>query len=190
VVTYYISSVEAACKFLLAIGSGTGLVYLLRWYWWRVNAWSEVSAMTSALVVSLALQLGAGLDADDPRSFAYLLLGTTAITTVVWLAVTWLTPPEPLSCLRQFYARVRPGGPGWRSVEPTAVSEGGLSAGLVQWVMGCVVVYLGLFGIGDLVLRHSLRGVMALAVAVALTTYLARAAVGAPRARRREARIV
>jgi hypothetical protein len=190
VVTYYIDSVEGAWKFLLSIGAGTGLVYLLRWYWWRVNAWSEVSAMATALVVSLALQLGAGFGTDDPRGFAQLLLATTALTTVVWLAVTWLTPPEPLPRLRAFYARVRPGGPGWRAVEPSAATEGGLGGGLLQWVAGCAVVYLGLFGIGDIVLRRSWRGVASLAVALALTAYLARATASGPTARRREARVV
>src|SRR5207253_1800001 len=74
IVTLNISTVEGAWKFLLAIGAGTGLVYLLRWYWWRVNAWSEVSAMAAALVFSLLAQWGFGLSADDPRGFAYLLL--------------------------------------------------------------------------------------------------------------------
>src|SRR2546422_10232628 len=88
VVTLNISTVEGAWKFLLAIGAGTGLVYLLRWYWWRVNAWSEESAMAAALVFSLVAQWGFGLSPDDPRGFAALLLVTTALTTIVWLAVT------------------------------------------------------------------------------------------------------
>ena len=133
VVTYYIGSVEGAWKFLLALGAGTGLVYLLRWYWWRINAWSEVSAMTAALVVSLVAQFGVGLGADDPRQFAWLLLVTTTVTTVVWLAVTFATPAEPADRLRAFYARVRPGGPGWRAVVPGAAAEGalGVRAGAV-----------------------------------------------------------
>src|SRR2546425_3410313 len=80
VATYYIGSVEGAWKFLLAIGAGTGLVYLLRWYWWRINAWSEVSAMAAALVFSLAAPLGFGLSAAHPRGLAYPLLLTTALT--------------------------------------------------------------------------------------------------------------
>src|SRR2546422_582004 len=128
VVTYYIGSVEGAWKFLLALGAGTGLVYLLRWYWWRVNAWSEVSAMTAALVVSLVAQFAFGLSADDPRGFAWLLLTTTAATTAIWLLVTFLTPPEPPERLRRFYARARPGGPGWRAIVPEARADGGLGA--------------------------------------------------------------
>ena len=174
-VTYFIGSVEGAWKFLLAIGAGTGLVYLLRWYWWRINAWSEVSAMAAALVVSLAAQAWFGLSAEDPRGFAVLLLTTTAITTVVWLAVTYATAPEPATTLRAFYARVRPGGLGWRAVVPEAGRDGRLGAGLVQWVIGCVVVYLGLFGIGDVVLGRPVRGLATLVVAVALTALLVRA---------------
>ena len=174
VVTYFIGSVEGAWKFLLAIGAGTGLVYLLRWYWWRINAWSEVSAMAAALVVSLAAQGLFGLGADDPRGFAILLLITTGLTTVVWLAVTYATAPEPPATLSAFYARVRPGGLGWRAVVPEAEREGRLGAGLAQWAVGCVVVYLGLFGIGHAVLGRPLRGLLAVAIAIALTAYLVR----------------
>src|SRR3989442_2799862 len=93
VVTLNIGTVEGAWKFLLAIGAGTGLVYLLRWYWWRVNAWSEVSAMAAALVFSLAAQWGFGLSPDAPRGFPQLPLATTALTTIVWPAGTELTSP-------------------------------------------------------------------------------------------------
>ncbi len=181
VVTMNIGTVEGAWKFLLAIGAGTGLVYLLRWYWWRVNAWSEVSAMAAALIFSLAAQLGLGLSADDPRSFAQLLLLTTAATTVVWLAVTYLTAPEPAASLRTFYWRVRPGGPGWTAIVPTAGADGALGVGLVQWALGCAVVYLGLFGIGGLVLGRPVRGAIAVLAALALTWYLVGATRGGTR---------
>jgi Na+/proline symporter len=172
VVAMQIESVEGAWKFLLAIGAGTGLVYLLRWYWWRINAWSEVSAMAAALVVSLGAQATAGLSAADPRGFAWLLLVTTALTTVVWLAVTWLTPPEPRERLEAFYLRVRPGGVGWRAIVPDAERHAALGAGLVQWLAGCAVVYLGLFGIGHLVLGRPAQGIVELAVALALVRYV------------------
>jgi Na+/proline symporter len=190
VAAYFIGSVEGAWKFLLAIGAGTGLVYLLRWYWWRINAWSEVSAMAAALVVSLVAQGGFGLSAAEPRGFAILLLITTGITTLAWLAVTYATAPEPVATLRTFYARVRPGGPGWRAIVPEAGAEGRLASGLVQWAVGCVVVYLGLFGIGDVILGRPTRGLATLVIAAALTAYLVRAtrargdAVPAPPPRR------
>jgi hypothetical protein len=174
VVTYFIGSVEGAWKFLLAIGAGTGLVYLLRWYWWRINAWSEVSAMVAALVLSLAAQ-AAGLGAGE-ADFARLLLVTTAGTTVVWLVVTFLTPPEPRERLREFYWKVRPGGPGWRAVVPESEADARLGAGLAQWLLGCAVVYLGLFGIGGIVLGRPVGGGVAVVVAAILTGYLWRAA--------------
>jgi SSS family solute:Na+ symporter len=171
IVTYYIGTVEGAWKFLLALGAGTGLVYLLRWYWWRVNAWSEVSAMAAALVVSLSAQ-AAGLSGDDPRGFAWLLLLTTSVTTVVWLAVTYATAPEPAAKLREFYARARPGGPGWRTIAPTADTDARIGGGLLVWVLGCVVVYLGLFGIGGIVLGRYWQGGVAVVLAAALTIWI------------------
>ncbi len=177
--TYFIGSVEGAWKFLLAVGAGTGLVYLLRWYWWRINAWSEVSAMAAAFVVSMGAQLGFGLSGEDPRGFARLLLWTTGLTTVVWLAVTYLTPAEPAERLRAFYARARPGGPGWHAVTADASADGRLGAGLVQWAVGCVVVYLGLFGIGALLLGRRLHGLAALALGGVLIAYLVRATAAA-----------
>jgi len=172
VVTLHIGTVEGAWKFLLALGAGTGLVYLLRWYWWRINAWSEVSAMAAALVFSLGAQWGLGLSSDDLHGYPKLLLLTTAATTAVWLAVTYLTPAEPAETLRAFAARVRAGGPGWRAVAPDTADAQGLGAGLLLWALGCAVVYLGLFGIGWLILGLPLRGVAALGAAAALTWYL------------------
>ena len=113
VVTWYQESIAGAWKFLIAVGAGTGSVYILRWFWWRINAWSEVSAMAASFVVSIFLQLGLGLRSDDPREFAWIVLITVAVSTVVWLAVTWLTPPEPQEILLAFYRRVRPSAALW-----------------------------------------------------------------------------
>src|ERR1700760_527373 len=87
-VTFQMDSIAAAWKWLLVLGAGTGGVLLLRWYWWRINAWSEVSAMLTAFVVSISLQWGWHLDTDKPEDFAWLMIITVAVTTVVWLAVT------------------------------------------------------------------------------------------------------
>src|SRR2546427_12428184 len=94
VVTLYMDSIAGAWKLLLATGAGTGTVLLLRWYWWRINAWSEISAMLSAFVVSVLLQTVAGLDSNRPVDFAWIMIVTVAVTTIVWLAVTFLTAPE------------------------------------------------------------------------------------------------
>src|SRR6202022_1674308 len=117
-VTMQLQTVEGAWKFLLALGSGTGLVLILRWYWWRINAWSEISAMIASFVVSLAaIQLMKGRFPDgDLRTDAWVMLITVIVSTIIWLSVTFMTAPEPDSKLEAFYERVRPGGPGWRRI--------------------------------------------------------------------------
>ena len=179
VITYYIKSVEGAWKFLFAIGAGTGLVYLLRWYWWRINAWSEVAAMIAAFVLSLGLQFGVGLDPDSPRGFVWLMLLTVTGTTVAWLVVTRLTAPGPMEHLKRFYERVRPGGTGWVEVVGTADEEGPGGAGLARWVAGCAIVYLGLFGVGQLLVGRPWRGWLGIVVALLLTAWVVRGAEAA-----------
>ena len=128
--------------------------------------------MAGALVLSLTLQFGVGLDPDDPHGFAWLMLGTVAGTTTIWLAVTFLTPAEPLPHLQRFYAKVAPGGPGWRAVAGEAVAPGPGLSGLFHWALGCVVVYLGLFGIGSLLLGRPARGLAFVAGALLLTGWV------------------
>ena len=113
-VTLHLASIEQAWKLLIVTGAGTGTVLLLRWFWWRINAWSEVSAMAIAAAVSLYLQLGLEWDSDQPRDFAYIMIVTVALTTIAWLAVTWLTAPEPdaTRCTRSIAACVRMAGMG------------------------------------------------------------------------------
>src|SRR5712692_8223560 len=94
VVAFHIGSIGGAWKLLIITGAGTGTVLLLRWYWWRINAWSEVSAMISGFVVSVLMQSVWGLDTDKPIDFAWIMIVTVSITTLVWLAVTFLTGPE------------------------------------------------------------------------------------------------
>ena len=124
VVTYYQDSIAGAWKLLIALGAGTGSVFILRWFWWRINAWSEVSAMAASFVVSLLLQFGLKFNSDDPRDFAWIVIITVACSTVVWLAVTFLTAPERKTSCRVLPARAaerhalgtdRPGGHGRRA---------------------------------------------------------------------------
>ncbi|HEU5211059.1 MAG TPA: sodium:solute symporter family protein [Longimicrobiales bacterium] len=156
-VTYWLhraGSIEGAWRIIIAIGAGTGLVYILRWYWWRISAWSEISAMGAALVTFIVLTVFGVFDPTDVLEGAYLMLTTTVVTTIVWVAVTLLTPPTPDETLDAFYERVRPGGAGWRHVaqrlghgdEP--IAGGALS--WVNWIAGVVSVYATLFGSGRL----------------------------------------
>jgi Na+/proline symporter len=178
-VTWQIQTVGRAWTFLLAIGAGTGLVLILRWYWWRINAWSEISAMIASFAVSLtAMQF-------VPRSFvgtanadAWVMLVTVAVSTVVWLAVTFLTRPEPDSVLDAFYRRVRPGGPGWRTVSARLgfgreqIPGGALA--WANWLAGVVAVYATLFGIGKVVFGELASGLKLLAIAAAAFAWIAR----------------
>jgi Na+/proline symporter len=169
VVTFYLSSIAGAWKLLLVTGAGTGGVLLLRWYWWRINAWSEVSAMVSAFVVSIALQLFWHLDNDNPVHFAWIMIVTVVITTAVWLATTFLTQPEPLEALVGFYRRVRPSPAGWRPVAaraPEVRSSADNLANLMDWVAGCVLIYSVLFGVGKLLLKEMAPAFVLLSVAV------------------------
>ena len=110
-----------AFKARLETGAGTGLVYILRWYWWRINAWSEISAMVAALVTSVALRwLPLPFKSTGSVQFAQNALITTALTTVVWIAVTLLTAPEKNEVLLSFYRKVRPHITGWKPVAALA----------------------------------------------------------------------
>jgi Na+/proline symporter len=166
VVTFYMASISGAWKLLIVTGAGTGSALLLRWYWWRLNAWSEVSAMISAFVVSAILQRGYGLDTDKPVDFAWTMIITVGITTVVWLATTFLTPPEPKDVLVAFYRRTRPSGAGWGPIARLAPevkpAQDGLS-NLLDWIAGCVLIYGILFGVGKLLLHETGIGLLLLA---------------------------
>ena len=169
VITFYLKSIGDAWKLLLVTGAGTGTVLLLRWFWWRINAWSEISAMVIAAIVSLYLQLRWGLNSDQPRDFAYLMLITVGITTVVWIAVTLLTKPEPREKLISFYRKVRPEGPGWKRIAAEAGEHApvsGLWVQIANWVLGCVLIYSSLFGIGKLVMKEWLAAVLFIAAAI------------------------
>jgi solute:Na+ symporter, SSS family len=178
VVTYFLTSIEGAWRFLLAIGAGTGLVLILRWYWWRINAWSEISAMIASLVVSLVLWFGAGLDPDDPAQWAWIMIGTVAVSTATWVTVTYLTSPERPATLNRFYRRVRPGGPGWREVSSRLGYEGeGIDGGALNWtnwVAGITVVYASLFGVGKLIFGEWGPAALFLGLAVVSFAWIAR----------------
>ena len=172
VVMAMLSSVEQGWKILIGLGAGTGLVYILRWYWWRINAWSEISAMIASFIAAVALHL-TGVNAADTSSgdYALAMLISVAFATVTWVTVTLLTPPEPDPVLDTFYRRVRPGGPGWRHVAlrlgyPSDQIPGGVLS-WINWVAGVVAVYSSLFGLGALLTGRPLAGLVYAIVAVA-----------------------
>ena len=163
IITFYMESIAEAWKILMALGAGTGLVYILRWFWWRINAWSEISAMITAFVTSLVLQFCFHFDEANPRDFALLLLITVAITTVSWLAVTFATGPEPKELLLAFYRRVRPNATLWGPIAREAADITPQKDGmfnLVQWLCGVAMVYAFLFGTGKIILGSHGTGLL------------------------------
>jgi solute:Na+ symporter, SSS family len=180
IVTMNLSSVEKAWEMLLALGAGTGLVLILRWYWWRINAWSEISAMVTSFVVSqIALQtIPQRFPAGDLRAQATVMLVTVAISTIVWLSVTFATKPETEATLDSFYRRVRPGGAGWATVSARlgfgreSIPGGALA--WTNWIAGIVAVYASLFGIGKMVFGEVVQGSLLFLIAVAAFAWIAK----------------
>ena len=169
-----------AFQYLLMIGAGTGLIYILRWFWWRINAYSELSAMIAAGVFSLMFILvenfgithvGDGdIDLLGLRtSLTYWNIikftGVVALTTISWIVVTLLTKPIDEETLRNFYRKIRPGGPGWKAIVVNAQKQGielikekdlkwDVPTGILCMIMGCLAIYSTLFAIGNLLYKE------------------------------------
>jgi Na+/proline symporter len=170
IVAAQLTSIEAGWQWVLELSAGTGAVYLLRWYWWRINAWSEISAMGVALVVSLGLRAVKPFHGNDAVLFAKTAGATTAITTLAWIIITFATQPENERVLLSFYRHVRPDVRGWKHIaaiagDVTPTRDLGRNLGL--WVLGCAMVYSFLFGSGYAILGHPLRGTLLLALGIA-----------------------
>jgi len=149
-VSLWLENALQAFQILLQIGAGTGLIFLLRWFWWRINAWSEISAMLISFCVAVWFQFGhqaLGLPSIHPS--LQLVIGV-AVTTVAWLAVTCLTKPTDAGTLQAYYDRIRPFGRGWSRVVRTEgkAPSGSVGGALAGWILGCVTVYAALFGTG------------------------------------------
>ncbi len=152
-VSWELVSIREGWKAVLEAGAGTGGVYLLRWYWWRINAWSEISAMVVALSCTVYVNKFAPFTGPEFIVFAKTTLFTTAVTTIAWIIVTFATKPEPDDVLVKFYRHVRPHAAGWNriaEIAPDVPRTRDLGANLLSWVLGCAMVYAFLFGIGEL----------------------------------------
>ncbi|MBC8346191.1 MAG: Na+:solute symporter [Candidatus Marinimicrobia bacterium] len=145
-----LTSAGQAFTLLLMIGAGTGMIYILRWFWWRINAYTEIVAMISSIIIAGYFNFG-GSTLDGWQK---IVIGAL-LTTVVWIAATYFTPPDDEETLRSFVKKVNPGGPGWTkysdgvSTEPWPVPNG-----ILSMVLGCTAVYGFLLGVGQLIYGH------------------------------------
>ena len=148
--TFLLETARASFDLLLSIGAGSGLLYLLRWYWWRINAWSEIAAMAVSFAVALGFFVAGKMGVVFPPNTA--LLVTVFATTFAWITVTLMTRPESEQTLIDFYRLIRPAGPGWSSISAKAgvgSSPDSISLQLLGWVLGCAFIYATLFGAGS-----------------------------------------
>jgi Na+/proline symporter len=173
--TLVLDTARSSFNLLLAVGAGTGLLYLLRWFWWRINAWSEIAAMASSFLLAAVLFVAERRGAAIPSHIG--LLATIAVTTAVWLATAYLTRPTDRETLRRFYAKVRPAGPGWRTIRadvPAAGTPDNVSAAFVCWLASLALIYGALFGVGHLLFGHGLSAAISMAAGIGGVVVLAR----------------
>ncbi|AEN72568.1 Na+/solute symporter [Rhodothermus marinus SG0.5JP17-172] len=173
-VTTQLESISGAWSLILTASGGLGLVLILRWYWWRVNAWSELTATLVPLCLAGLALLGVPVPGLlDP--FPTNLFAVVAYTTLAWVTVTLFTPPTDMATLDAFYRRVRPAGPGWRPIaarHPDIHPDTSLRTLAIDWLAGVVLVYSTLFGIGQLLVGSAGLGLLLLAVAVGAGAFL------------------
>jgi len=163
IVTTQFDQISDAWRFILACSGGIGLVLLLRWFWWRVNAWSEIAAMLAPYAIYPILAFHFRLD------FEITLIIIVAWSTLVWLLVTFLTPPTKEEVLFEFYKKVHPGGAGWKHIAqrlPQVKSDKGFGKMFVNYLSGCILVLFSLFGIGRLIFGQYLEAGIFILVAL------------------------
>ncbi len=175
-VAVFLESALGAFQIILSIGAGTGLLFLLRWFWWRLNAYSEIAAMCFALPIACFFQFHKFPEGSLLANSSIQLVASVALTTVGWLVVTFLTPPDDKETLREFVRKTRAGGPGWKKVYDDAAKDGveligakdrwSVPLGILCSVIGCVAIYSALFCVGAFLYGEIVFGAILLAVAV------------------------
>jgi Na+/proline symporter len=182
---FALDTAAASFNIILQVGAGTGLLYLVRWYWWRVTAWCEIVAMVSSFVVSIAILILGKNGVDIPSAQALLL--TVAVTTVCWLATAYLGPKTDEKVLISFYRKVRPYGPGWRAIRAQAgisaaqeaadEETGNFPLALLGWSTGCIMIWSALFTVGNFLYGRTGYALGLLLVFAISATILARIVV-------------
>jgi len=189
-----------AFQYLLMIGAGTGLLYILRWFWWRINAYSEISAMVAAAAFSMVFILieNFGLTQLDNNMIEVMgitmlatywniikFTGVVLLTSISWIVVTYMTKPVNDETLRSFYKKIRPGGPGWRLVVNKAKGENivlekeenlkwDVPTGIVCMILGCIAIYSILFGIGSIIYGRAVQSIVFVVLTVNSSLLLVR----------------
>ena len=171
---------------LLVFGAGTGLIFILRWFWWRINAWSEITAMLASGLISLFLAIPSiktslfGLNGMMPgwAEFPFVVF----VTTALWLIVTYLTPSESTSVLRSFYKKIQPGGPGWTKIVEEAKNDSEdiieeneswtVPSGIIAMLLGCIMIYSIMFSTGYFIYGSYKLAIPLLGLAVISGLYL------------------
>lgn len=170
IITLFINRISGAWAFIIECGAGVGLVLILRWYWWRINAWSEISAIITPFILLPIVKLN---EIEFPFSLYYLVAGTT----VVWLVVTFLTKPTDEKVLIDFYKKVYPGGRLWRKISlkiPEIKEEPSFKIMFLNWILGVILVYSSLFGIGSLILGNYFDGLIYVTIALISLIFILR----------------
>ena len=160
---YVLTTISGAWEFIINASAGMGAVLILRWYWWRINAWSEITAMIAPLVIYPIARYGFGI--EPPLTLYPTVLGTT----VVWIVATFITKPTEEKKLIEFYKRTHPGGIGWKRISvklPDIKSDTGFGRMIINWLLGVVMVYSALFGVGRIIFADFFIGFIFVAVAV------------------------
>jgi Na+/proline symporter len=163
VTRYFLTTISGAWEFIINASAGMGAVLILRWYWWRINAWSEISAMIAPLIIYPIARYQFGL--ESPITLYPTVIGTS----IIWLIVTFATRPVNHEHLKAFYRRAHPGGLGWRSVQaemPEVKGDSGFFRLFIDWILGVVVVYTFLFGLGYLLFAEYGVALLMLLIAI------------------------
>jgi len=178
----YLESALGAFHILLQVGAGTGLIFILRWFWWRINAFSELTAMVVSFLVACYFEFVHGaIGFEEVATWQKLITGV-GITTASWLVITLITRPTEQKTLCSFYSLVQPGGPGWKAVllraksENTPIDESGqrwdVPMGILCMVFGCLAVYTALFAAGSWIYQNYTQGAVLTAIAIVATVLL------------------
>ena len=153
-----LTSAGQAFNLLLMIGAGTGLIYILRWFWWRINAYTEIVAMLSSLIIAGYMNFG-NVDLD---SWQKIVIGAI-LTTIIWITATFITPADDEETLLKFVKKVNPGGPGWKNYQVEGASEPWpVPQGILNMLLGCITVYGFLLGVGQLIYGNNYPGMLLL----------------------------